>query len=174
MSSKNFHLLPILLIAIALQSCCRESNLTTIASAPVYMSYDELRKSVQSAPPTPLKDPGKIYFKDNYIFINEKFEGIHIIDNTNPSAPQNIGFIKIPGNVDLAIKGNYLYADNSVDLAVIDITNPLQVKEVSRIESMFPYGMPGAAPRKPMAIDRNKGIVVGWKDSLITQSTRCN
>ena len=66
-------------------------------------------------------NPGKIYFKEGYIFINEELKGIHVIDNRNPENPQNIGFIEIPGNVDIAIKNNTLYADSYIDLGAIDI-----------------------------------------------------
>ena len=40
-----------------------------------------------------LRVPGKIYVKDNILFVNELAEGVHIIDNTNPSQPELIGFI---------------------------------------------------------------------------------
>ena len=38
--------------------------------------------------------------------------------------PKNISFINIPGNEDMAIKGNTLYADAYGDLVTFDITNP--------------------------------------------------
>lgn len=42
----------------------------------------------------------------------------------NPSDPINRAFVKIPGNIDLAVRGNILYADLGVDLVAIDIANP--------------------------------------------------
>lgn len=168
------HILLIIFGAILLQSCCRENNSTYIAQKPIYLSAEELGKSVQATGPMALKKPGKIYFKDNYIYINELYEGIHIIDNTNPAAPQNIGFIKIPGNVDIAIKGKYLYADNVTDLAVLDISNPTQAKEVKRVKEIFPYNMPTEVPKRALPVDRSKGLVVGWKDTIVTQTSDCN
>ena len=85
-----------------------------------------------------LRVPGKIYVKDNILFVNELAEGVHIIDNTNPSQPELIGFIVIPGNVDIAIRENVLYADSQNDLIVIDITDPTNASEITRIEDMFP------------------------------------
>ena len=37
--------------------------------SPVYLSYKDLRSSVAEVQNVDLKNPGKIYFKDNYIFI---------------------------------------------------------------------------------------------------------
>jgi len=103
------------------------------------MTTDELRSSVVSGSPVDLKNPGKIYLKDEYLFINEINKGLHIIDNSDPGSPQNIAFITIPGNVDIAIKGEILYADNAVDLIAIDITNINDIKVVKRIENVFPF-----------------------------------
>ena len=50
--------------------------------APVYLSFKDLRASVIQEQNVDLKNPGKIYFKDNYIFIVEELKGIHVFDNT--------------------------------------------------------------------------------------------
>ena len=76
--------------------------------------------------PVEIDTTGKIYVKDNYIYINELYDGIHVINDTNPSSPQRIAFIPIPGDVDIAIKDTTLYADSYVDLVTIDISNPLK------------------------------------------------
>ena len=54
-------------------------------------------------------------------------KGIHILDNTTPANPKNVAFIDIPGNMDLAVKGDILYADLYTDLVTLDISNPLKV-----------------------------------------------
>ena len=82
---------------------------------------------MKSSPSQALKNPGKIYIYGNYIFLNEPDAGIHIIDNSQPTAPKNLAFIPIPGNVDLAVTGNTLYADSYSDLVTFDISNPLAV-----------------------------------------------
>ena len=86
--------------------------------------------------------PGKIYFKDQYMYINEYQKGIHVVDLSDPANPALKAFIKIPGNVDMAIKDNMLYADSYIDLVLIDISNPEQPNEVKRIEEMFEYVIP--------------------------------
>lgn len=80
-----------------------------------------------------LQQTGKIYLHGDYILVNEMRKGIHVIDNADPKAPKNIGFIDIPGNVDIAMKDNILYADNYTDLLVMDV----KTGEVSRVPSTF-------------------------------------
>ena len=109
------------------------------ANYPVYMSWEELRASVKMTESRELVNPGKIYFKDGYIFINEELKGIHVFDNQDPANPQNIGFVEVPGNVDIAIKDNILYADSYVDLVAIDISDVNNPVEVKRVKDIFPY-----------------------------------
>ena len=44
-----------------------------------------------------------------------------------------------PGNVDLAVKGNYLYADSYSDLVVFDISHPSDIHTVKFVSNVFPY-----------------------------------
>ena len=113
-----------------------------MANVPVYMTYDQLRSSVTSGQPQNLVNPGKIYFKDNYLFVNEVNKGIHIFNNSNPSSPQNIAFINVPGNIDITIKENILYVDNYIDLVAIDLSNINDCKVTKRINNVFPYSIP--------------------------------
>lgn len=94
---------------------------------PVYKSKAQVRASIKTTAPKNVSNPGKLFIRGSYIFLNEVNRGIHIIDNANPSLPKNIGFIEIPGNVDMAVKGSTLYADLYTDLVTLDISNPLQV-----------------------------------------------
>jgi len=106
---------------------------------PVYKTTAEVRANIKSNAPTPLQNPGKIYIRGQYIFLNEVDKGIHIIDNSNPALPVNVAFIDIPGNVDLAVKENTLYADLYTDLVAIDISNPLNVSVKKIVENVFPH-----------------------------------
>ncbi len=135
--------------------------------APVYRS--ELRTPVTSGSAQPLKETGKIYIKDHFIFVNELSKGVHVINNRDPSKPEIIAFLNIPGNVDIAIRNNVLYADSRIDLVVIDISNPTNISEVRRIENVFPYIDPTLFKEELgrnvrfKRINKRKGIVVGWE-----------
>ena len=82
---------------------CEDSTLREYTGyAPEYLSYKDLRTAVTEVQNVDLKNAGKIYFKDNYIFIVEELEGIHIFDNTNPASPIKKAFDVVfpaqPGN----------------------------------------------------------------------------
>jgi len=47
---------------------------TSTVNSPIYMSYETLRSAVKSTSPQTLANPGKIYFKDNYLFVVESSE----------------------------------------------------------------------------------------------------
>jgi len=106
---------------------------------PVFMMRPDMEQNVKLSGPEPVMEPGKIYIKDHLIFINEKYHGIHIIDNSNPENPLNIGFIRVDGCIDMAVKNDVLYADNAVDLIAIRISENLTGIEVTkRIKNVFP------------------------------------
>ncbi|ODS83301.1 MAG: hypothetical protein ABS46_06855 [Cytophagaceae bacterium SCN 52-12] len=108
---------------------------------PVTLSAAEVRSKVKIQAPADLEQPGKIYIKDQYLFINEIKKGIHIIDNSNPSNPRHVSFISIPGNGDMAVKDHILYADSYMDLVAIDISNPEQAHEAGRKQNAFTSGV---------------------------------
>lgn len=140
-TANRFLLLLTIVAAFSFQGCIKDKcsgQYTYFNYEPVYITYEELRTSVASDGPHALKNPGKIWFSNNYIFINEQNEGIHVINNANPSSPINEAFIKIPGNLDLAVRGNTLYADSYIDLIAIDISNPSAVTITKRIENALP------------------------------------
>jgi hypothetical protein len=110
----------------------------------LYRTIQEVRENIKSSAVREIKAPGKLFVIGNYIFLNEINKGVHIIDNSNPAMPVNKAFIDMPGNVDIAVKGNYLYADLYSDLVVLDVSNPLNVVKVKIAENIFPernYGI---------------------------------
>lgn len=133
--------------------------------SPVYMSPDEFRNAVQVTGVQDLKHPGKIFAIGNYLYVNEVAKGIHIIDNKDPRNPAKMGFIKIPGNYDLAIKDNLLYADASVDLLVFDISSPTQPILANRVINAFPHML----NFNGYVADGNKGIVVDWVEEKVVE-----
>lgn len=129
---------------------------------PVYLAYDQVRK-IASVNSRKLQNPGKIYIKDKYLYINEIGEGIHIYDNSDKTKPKAISFISIPANQDISIKNNTLYADNGDDLVAIDITNPLDAKLLKRIGKAFPYPSFPKERGNFECADPKKGFVIRWE-----------
>lgn len=161
----HIRIMVMLLLPATLLSCKDKITETYIVNEPVYMSYDILRNSVKTVGEQKIRQPGKIYFKDHYIFINEYEKGIHVVDNNDPSSPEIIRFIEIPGNVDLAIKDNILYADSYVDLVAIDISNMDNIREVQRITDAFPYLIPACEGGVIESVDMNEGVVTSWNET---------
>ncbi|OQD42604.1 hypothetical protein BUL40_10145 [Croceivirga radicis] len=139
-----------------------------IVATPLLVNKAELRASVTVTAPIPTETSGKIYAYNDYIFINEKYKGVHIIDNSNPENPSKIGFITIPGNVDISVKDNFLYADSVVDLVVLDISNSDEIKEVNRLENALPNNVvwPIAEIYEYAQVDYENQYIIGWETKI--------
>ena len=83
---------------------------------------------------TEIAQVGKIYVKDDFLYVNEARKGIHVIDNIDPSNPKIVDFIAIEGNLDIAMKGDYIYADSYNHLWVQNV----KTKKVNIIKNAFP------------------------------------
>jgi hypothetical protein len=156
-------MMTVLLIA-SLFACDKEKITQTYTwYTPVYRTLPEVRANMKSSPARAIKAPGKIYIYGNYIFLNEFDEGIHIFDNSQPSSPQNLAFIPIPGSQDLAVKGNFLFADSYSDLVTFDISDPKAVKAIKFTDNALPfrnafYSFTGARPANVDSIR----VTVDW------------
>lgn len=158
-------ILPVIFSACVKDSCKKSYNITMYL--PVYRTKNDVRNNIKSNAPQPLKKPGKIYIIGNTIFLNEIDKGIHVIDNTNPSNPVNKAFIDIPGNLDIAVKGNTLYADMYTDMVTLDISNPSNVIVKKFTDNLFPHRSYGNG-----FVANTDQIITEWvrKDSTITTS----
>lgn len=157
-----------LALAFSFQSCVQDScerQVTYTRYTPVYISLEDIHAGqIANETPRELEKPGKIYFYNNYIFINENKEGVHVIDNSNPESPQNITFISIPGNEDIAIQNGILYANSYVDLLSIDISDIQNASIAGRTESVFP----------PIWEDiQNERVLVEYKEEQVTDILDC-
>jgi len=115
-----------------------ESTRTYIYFEPVYITTQVAREGFKIGDPIVLENPGKIYLYGQYVLINEPGKGVHIINNIDKTNPVIEKFISIPGNFDIAVKNNILYADSYVDLLSIDISDLSNIKLINRLEGAFP------------------------------------
>jgi hypothetical protein len=121
-------------------SCSSDDTSEKVKFAvPVVKSLATLRSNVSVSGAKQTSSDGKIYVADNYLFYIAKEEGIHIYNNQNPSSPVNTAFINLEGVHDIAVKGNYLYADNFVDLLVFDISNITNITLVKTVENAIQF-----------------------------------
>ncbi|MEO1010230.1 MAG: hypothetical protein AAFX53_02935 [Bacteroidota bacterium] len=122
-------------------SCDRNSDdgefAEYVVATPLMMDRAEFRSSIAILPPQRIEESGKIYAYKDYIFVNDKYRGVHVIDNSNPRNPKKINFLQIAGNVDISVKDDFLYADSIMDLLVFDISDIGNIKEVNRLENVL-------------------------------------
>ena len=154
-------------VLTAFSGCLRDeckSTRTYVRFDPVYKLPAEFRVGITAEGPRNMRNPGKMYVYDHYLFINERQEGIHVIDNADPTNPQNIAFWKIPGNVDMAIKNNHLYADQYVDMLTIDISDIQSPKVLCTQQDAF--NLNGFVP--------GLGYLVDYVQSEVTETLSCD
>ncbi|MDQ1296429.1 MAG: hypothetical protein QG611_407, partial [Bacteroidota bacterium] len=171
MKAKIIPIIPLILLIFLINYACEDSTYKEYkGNAPVYMSYADLRSAVTMKEDIPLNNPGKIYFKDNYIFVVEELKGVHVFDNVNPASPVKMVFVQIPGVVDISISGNKMYADSFVDLVVLDVEDINNIVEAGRVKDVLPYTVPPVDNEFPTAyIDQEKGVVVDWELKTIRE-----
>jgi hypothetical protein len=139
---RSFPFAFILLCVLLMQYRCRDYPYYPSQLVPVYADSTQFFTiKIQAA--RPLQNTAKIYYKDSTIYIIERYQGIHIVDNRIPAQPKAIGFIQMYGCEDIAIKGNILYADNYTDLISVNIANPARPTVVSRISGVYPTTVEG-------------------------------
>jgi hypothetical protein len=142
MKKMHFYTIKMLLLvtaAFVFNGCVKDSAWQHYTIyRPLYKTLAQVQSELKSSTPVAIKEPGKLFTIGNYIFLNEKHKGIHIIDNSNPASPVNKAFISIPGNEDVAVYGNTLYADCFTNLFTIDITNPMQATLTKTTAGIFP------------------------------------
>ncbi|GAA3603243.1 hypothetical protein Q4Q39_13885 [Flavivirga amylovorans] len=156
------------LVFIGIWSCDKKDlNFELVQVAvPELMTKVDFRNSVTITVPKEIEETGKIYAYKNYIFVSDVNKGVHVIDNSNPKFPKAIKFIKIPGNEDISVKDDFLYADSATDLVVFDISDVNSIVLVERLKDVFniyDYNIPIEA----QAVDYGKAdlqnnIIVGW------------
>ncbi len=134
---------------------------------PIYATESEVE--VKSLASRNIENPGKIYVVNDYLLVVDELKGLHIFDNRNSENPINIGFIQIAGSTDLAIRDNILYANQASDLLAIDVTNPQNIKLVSRVKNVFPFASQYPAQNGTYfeCPDPAKGLVVGWEPATL-------
>ncbi|GGB03747.1 LVIVD repeat-containing protein [Puia dinghuensis] len=153
-------------IPLLFNGCDKKSNsIRMIISRPVYSDKSRILAAINGNPAEKIDSAGKIYIKDQYIFLSEPNKGIFIIDNSDPRHPRHIAFLSIPGNMDIAVKGNILYADMYQDLLAIDISDPHHVSIVSQLPGFF------SGRRWVNGYNTPDGMIItGWitKDTLVS------
>ena len=140
------------------------------AWVPVYTNNTAAIKTISYGPARSTVNAGKIYTLGNRIYQVEQDSGIHIIDYTNPSSPQKLGFIRSFLCKEVSVKNGLVYTNNFSDLVVIDASNLAAVREVARTPEVFPdlaLQYPNYTSVYFECPDPKKGIVIRWEKKTI-------
>lgn len=145
-------------LSCTFMACEKPSLVERTITIPIYKysTESEAEQNLLQKPPQSLGELGNIYVYDDYLFINEKGEGIHIYDNSDSSNPVNLSFMQIPGNFDMAIANDVLFADSFDDLLSLDISDMQNIQLIERKNNVYPFYHPSTF-----------GVIVGYKDSVI-------
>lgn len=144
---KPLKILTFAFLLFSMQSCIWNNQPDDMPIEPAFQSNytavtvqrAELESSTAFESARSIINSGKIYVKGPYLFINEKNEGFHVFDNSNPENPLNIGFLKVLGSSDLALKDGIIYVNNAVDLIAIQADYTTSSIEITkRIPNTFP------------------------------------
>lgn len=135
------YLVPFLCLTVLFSACTLdqcEKTITYVHRTPIYGDLNDYRTSDIISPARQIDNPGKIYVTDQLLLIGEKGEGVHVFDNSDPSTPRAVSFLKIPSAHEINVKDNYLYANSLYDLVKIDISDIQNISLSNRLELAFP------------------------------------
>lgn len=110
---------------------------------PVLQPLSDIKNSFAIKEDYTIGKPGNIYSYGKYLLVGEKREGIHILDNTNPSNPIPLKFIQLKGNTNFAIVNNVILADNGPDLVSIDFSDLNNITLENREENVNTQNVQG-------------------------------
>lgn len=127
---------------------------------PVIIERSALESSIAFQGSQPVIKSGKIYIKDDLMFVNDDNKGFHIYDYSDPKIPIRMNFIKAPGATDLAIRDNIVYINQAVDL-VTATYNPATKKFLvtNRNRNVFPQKQ---APNGQFGFTTDNQIIIDW------------
>lgn len=158
-----------LLFSCTIDGSRRELPAETQGYVPIYASA-ATAKNITAGPARPTVNGGKIYTTGTLLFQVEKDSGIHVISYVNPASPQKLGFIRSVLCKELSVKNGFIYTNNISDLVVIDINDMNNVREVSRVASVFPDLALQYPPKTNQwetiyfeCPDPDKGFITGWE-----------
>ncbi|WNJ16030.1 hypothetical protein [Pontibacter sp. G13] len=158
---------------LLLQGCIKDSCDMTIQYreyTPVYLTQAEFLETVGVEAPREMAEPGKIYVKDDFLFVNELGRGVHIFDNKNPQSPQAIAFLNVPGASEVAFTCDQLIVDASTDLMVFDLTTPSQPVLASHLPNVLPQRL----IFNGYTADPSKGRIISWESRIREGNYECN
>ncbi len=129
----------ILIIPLLVGSCNVKVTTQSDYSAykPVLMSRSELVNSVQMRPARDIDTVFKVGFLGNWMLVGETYQGIHVLDNSDPRHVRNLAFISVPGIIDFVVRDSVIFVNNSVDIVSIKLLSSTSIQVLDREQDVF-------------------------------------
>ena len=150
-----------------MSSCCRlEPPGLVEGLRPIYLSEANLDAfAVEEA--QPFDTPTAFTYHQESILALELYNGLHLIDNTDPTRPRRTSFLSIPGIVNYTTHQDLLYADNAKDLLVFDISDFSALTLLTKVDDIYTGTNTARFPPETdvffECVDPTLGVVVGWE-----------
>ncbi|OAB28921.1 hypothetical protein SAMN05444395_102351 [Flavobacterium fryxellicola] len=153
----------LLLVSFSFSSCWPTTDNRDFINEnykPIIVERSVLENSIAFQSSQPVIKSGKIYIKDDLMFVNDVNKGFHVYDYADPKNPIRMHFIKAPGATDLAIRDNTMYINQAVDL-VTATYNPATKKFLvtNRNRNVFPQKQ---APNGLYGYTKENEIIIDW------------
>ncbi len=164
------------MLAVVLNSCDPQLTVTeAVGMTPIYASGEE--SSISLTGVRDYENLGGIVYKAPYIYLNESYRGIHVVDNSDPLNPVKVAFISIPGCNSFTLRNDMIYAISGRDMITLQYASNT-LAEVNRITDYFAADQALDQIVPPNfngfyeCVDPSKGLVVGWVQETL-QSPEC-
>jgi hypothetical protein len=142
---------------------------------PLYLPAESL-DLISTQDPRTLSTPTDFSFYGDYLLAMEKYQGIYVLDNTDPTQPSALYFWDIPGIVSYTTQGEILYADNAIDLLVINMSDPSQIRVLTKLANIYDGSNTALFPENFIGffecVDTTRGVVIGW-ETVELESPKC-
>ena len=110
-----------LIVASACEKDSCDQTWTQVVSVPITLDRSAVHEEIGLEPAMDLCLGGGIYAFGDYIFMNRRDEGYHILDNRVPESPQNVAFLRIPGATQMAFVEGKLISNSYADLVTLEM-----------------------------------------------------
>jgi len=146
------------------------SGLTVQGLKPLYV--DITNANYRSTAPRPISALENVVLYRQYILVVERSEGIHVIDNSDPTMPEAVAFWRLPGIQNFTVADDVLYmplSDKIVAISIIDIDN---IGILSIVEEALPSFTGDRSPTDYWGsfecVHPDSGVVTAWVEATLT------
>ncbi len=128
--------LGLIAVLIGCRSECKQTLYYT-ANVPVYASKASIRDAVTVETSLAVDSVAEMLSYKETLFLRNGTDGIHVIDNTDPSNPDNHAYIKIVPCFAMETNDDQLYVIQGTDLVVFDLSDVRNPVVKHRVNDLY-------------------------------------